>query len=346
MTSGGTLTRAQQRRQQPRPPWLRWVDDPRLLHHLPTLAALAVYVGCWARWRQRWLIPGRSSYLLDVHATVVDGVGIAPNQYRPLMPLVDFGLADMVGVAVPQAILAVDTLLAAVAAVAVWRVCVYLNPERAPMLALGAAAGFAWLSARLDHWSPETWLLIALAAIVARELARPDPEWLTVTACAVTMCGARTDYTATLGVTLVVLAVVRRQWLPGLLGALYVAAGAAATELWREIYPQAAYQVDVVQLPFNLSLGSWLQVVPWYAPLLAAPLLLVLRDRAWPPLWPVLAWFAVQFAAVFVVGRVEESRLFMPFAALLGVAAVAAWLRLRPALDDLTGAEGQQRHRP
>lgn len=87
-------------------------------------------------------------------------------------------------------------------------------------------------------------------------------------------------------------------------------------------FSQAHYVAAVAQLPYNLSVGS-------YGVVVALPLLLAARRRVLPPLALVLAMFAVQFAAVFVVGRVDESRIFVPLAPVLGVAAVLAWRELQ-----------------
>jgi hypothetical protein len=323
-------------------PRRRLIDHPRLVRRLPELLAVAVFATCFMRYRQRWFMPGFPTYVLDVHNSVVAGTAIAPNQYRPLMPWVARVLVEISPMTLPQALLAVDALLLIAAVLAVRSLLKDLGAEH---LLLAAAAGFAFWFTKLDHWSPETMLLIALVAVVAREFQRHEPRWLAVAGAGLLMLGARTDFAATLGLTLLVVARVRRSWSVAALGGGLIAGAGVATELWKWLYPQAHYIVDVVQLPFNLSPGSWVFVLGYYGTVLACPALLAARTRGLPPLWPAITWFLAEFGAVFVVGRVEESRIFLPFAAVLAAAAALAYVELRRIEDEVRTADFRRPNR-
>lgn len=215
----------------------RWVDEPRIGRHLPTVLACTIFAAMFLRYRQQWFIPGYSGYLLNVHQTVVAGTAIAPNQYRPLIPWLAFTTSQATGVTLPHAILVLDALLLVVAVVTLHQLAGRFDAP--PLLLLAAAAGFALWFTKLDAWSPETMALIALVAVVVREVTADRPRWWLVALAGLLMLGARTDYAATLGVTVLAVAAHRRSWsVAGL--AVAVGAGAAAATLgWVRLYPQA-----------------------------------------------------------------------------------------------------------
>lgn len=300
----------------------------RIVDALPIVAAAVVFVAGLARIRQRWFIPGYSGfgYTEAVVRTTAAGTAIAPNQYRPLMPTVMTAVADVLAVPLPTAILLVDAVMLAVAFVLLVRLATRLG---CPSLVMAGAIAWGWWLAKMDHHHPETTLLTACVTAAALVLVDPRPRWWLLVLIAAVMLGARTDYAAGLGLAALAVGVARRDWRTGTTGFVIGAAAVAAT-VWLvdDLYPQARYCVALVQLPFNLSLGSWLLVLGFYGPVLLTLVVLAAR-RVAPPLWPVALWFAAQFAVVFVVGRVEETRIFLPFAPALGVAAAAAYLELR-----------------
>ena len=214
-----------------------WLQDPRLVTHLPTVAAVAIFAGAFLRYRQRWFIPGFSDYLLWVHATVTSGTAIAPNQYRPLMPWVARLLSEGLSLTLPHAILLLDAGLLALAVTVLHRA---LAERGAAPLLVVAALGFGYWFAKLDHWSPETMLLVALVAVAARELSRPATRWGVVVLVAVLMLGARTDFAATLAVTVIAVGAVRRSWPIAALGSSLLAVAAAATAFWILVLPPGA----------------------------------------------------------------------------------------------------------
>lgn len=300
----------------------------RVVDALPLVAAAVVFVAGLARIRQRWFIPGYGGfqYTERIVGETVAGIAAAPNQYRPLMPWVMSSVADVLAMPLPTAILLVDAALLAVTFGLLVRLATRLG---SPTLALAGAIAWGWWLAKMDHHHPETTLLTAAVTAAALVLLDDRPRWWALLALGALMLGARTDYAAGLGAAALALGVARRDWRTLATGLILAGAAVAATRwLVETAYPQAHYRVALVQLPYNLSFGSWLLVAGFYGPVLLALLVLAAR-RVAPPLWPVLLWFAAQFAVVFVVGRVEETRIFLPFAPALGVAAVAAYLELR-----------------
>ncbi|WP_018334371.1 hypothetical protein [Actinomycetospora chiangmaiensis] len=305
------------------------------------MLAVVIFVGVFFRIRQRWFMPGfpAAGYTEWVVRSTVEGTAIAPNQYRPLMPWVMALLADVGRVPLPTAILAADAALLAVALILLYRLSMRLG---ASWLMLAAAAGWAWFAVKLDHWHPEIMLLTCIVLAVTLLLSGPCPPALHLTALGLLTCGARTDYAAGLGLVVLVVGMVRRRRLLIDAGVLIGIVALGMTVVLAEVlYPQARYQVDVVQVPFNVTPGSLVFVLTFYGPLLVAPALLAVRRRAFPPLAVVIGWFLVEFAATFVIGRPEESRLFMPLVPACAVAAAVAWRELRRDVD----AERMSSHR-
>ncbi|MFC5062713.1 hypothetical protein [Actinomycetospora atypica] len=329
MTTGGTVVRSSVTHAQQPSKGQRWVDDPRLVRHLPTFLAVLVFLGCFVRIRQRWFIQGMSGFGYDtwVVQSTIDGTAIAPNQYRPLMPWVDHLVSMGTGLPLPTAILGADFALLVVTVVLLYRLSCQLG---APALLLAAAGSWAYWVAKLDHWHPEVMLLTVIVAAATTCLLNERPNAAALFALGVLACGARTDYAAGLGLVLIAVGVHRRRRPLMLVGLGVGGSAVVSTVLLAQVfYPQAAYRTAVVQLPFNLTSGSWAMVLLFYGALLVTPVLLAARRRGLPPMSFALAWFSLQFAATFVVGRVEESRIFMPFAPVLAVAAVMAWRELQ-----------------
>jgi hypothetical protein len=286
-------------------------------------------VSPFARIRQRWFIQGMPGFGYDtwVAESTVNGTAIAPNQYRFLMPWTDHLLASVTGVPLPTAILAADAVLLVVVLGLLHRLSQRLA---APGLMLAAAAAWAYWCSKLDHWDAEVMLLTAVVTAVTLLLLDDRPRSLLLLALGIVVCGARTDYAAGLGLVVFAVGVRRRQAVTASTGvAVAVAALAATYVLTHLMYPHAHYAVALQQWPFNLTPGVWMMVLTFYGPLLLIPAVFAAQRRALPPMVFVIAWFLVEFAATFVVGRVEESRIFMPFAPALAVAALGAWRELR-----------------
>lgn len=308
----------------------RVLDPVHVAHWAPTLVAALVFAAVWLRIRQWWFIPsGRPQYGYTewVVRSTVDGTAIAPNQYRFLMPWAAQILADGAGWSLPTAIVALDAALTAVLVVVLHRLVVRLDAR--PLIVL-AALGWGFWSSKLDHWHPEVMLLAVFVTTAALLLLDPRPRCWSLLLIGLGTCGARTDYAAGLAVTLLAVGAHRRCWRIAVTGAATGLAAVAATRwLVGDLYPQARYIADVVQVPFNLAAGSWAMVFTFYGPALLLPAAVWLTRRELPPLWPLLLWFGVQFGAVFVVGRVEETRIFMPFSPVLCLVAALAYLALR-----------------
>lgn len=331
MTSGGTVVHATPMLVTDPSLRRRWLEDPRLVVWLPEFLGVVVFLGVFARIRQRWFIPGYSGggYTTWVVQSTIDGIAIAPNQYRPLMPWAMTLLGRLADVPLPTAIVAADAALLLVVMVLLHHLGRRLG---APWVMLAAAAGWAWFAVKLDHWHPEVMLLTVLVLAVTLVLLeqRPHPvALLALVGLGAMSCGARTDYVAGLGLVLLGVGVARRRVACAAAGVVLGAGALVATVALIRLYPQARYQVDVVQVPFNLTPGPWVFIATFYGVLLVAPALLTARRRVLPPLAFVIGWFLVELAATFVVGRPEETRLFMPLVPALAVATAVSWRELR-----------------
>lgn len=303
----------------------------RAVAEAPTLLALTLFLGCYLRIRQRWFIPGYSGfgYTTWVVQTTVDGRAIAPNQYRVLMPWVDEFLARATGLPLPTAILLSDLVLLVLAVLLLRRLAVRTGSHH---WLLGAAAAWAYWVAKLDQWHPEIMLLTVVVTAVVLILSADDPGPMRLLGLGVMTCAVRTDYAVGLGVVVLAVGLVKRRTVVSCAGSAILATAVVTTWTLPQVFPAAHYAVDVIQLPFNLTPGSLVLVLTFYGPVLALPAIAMLRGNRAPAIWIAALWFIIEFGLVFVVGRTDESRIFMPLAPALGIAAVAAWRRLADGL--------------
>lgn len=287
---------------------------------------MLVFAGCLLVYRQKFLIDTGSSYLLDLHRSIAAGTANAPDQYRPLVPQVSALLATFAPLR--HVVLLIDTTAVAVGAGAVAVFLHRLGTLRAFPIAAGVFA--FWLNTSLYHPRPETFWAFALISAGAALLATDRRNLLGLALVGVLLLGIRADYTAALGVTLILVSLRSRQPRPGMLGAFLLLSAAAATIAWTHVYPRATYPdgTAVVQLGYNLNSQSLLTAALFVGPVLLVPLLLLRRRREVPG-WPVVAWFGAEVAATMMVGRIEEIRIFLPFAGAVGAVAAVAYLALR-----------------
>lgn len=143
------------------------------------------------------------------------------------------------------------------------------------------------------------------------------------------VCATRTDYAAGLGVTVLGVSLVRRRIALAAVGSVLVAASFVATTVFVALFPRARYDVDLIQLPYNVTPGASVLALAFYGPFVLLPFVAAARIRRNLVLLVGPVWFVLQFALVFIVGRIDESRIFMPLAPVVGVAAGAAWMSLR-----------------
>jgi hypothetical protein len=101
-----------------------------------------------------------------------------------------------------------------------------------------------------------------------------------------------------------------------------VALGCAGVLIPIHLYPKTKYMTDVIQVEHNLNPANF--VVPL---LISAPVLLSLSLptlRKWAPL---LSWVGSVVALTFVVGRLDEARIFFPLSGVLGFTGAHLWVR-------------------
>ena len=299
----------------------------RLVHgttDLPTrlcvVVGVLVFAGAFVRYRQNYFLPGYSTYLLNLDASILAGTADAPLQYRAAMPWAARLLSTVMSF--PHAVLVLDGLLLGLAVVAL---AVLLRRHGALRLLPLAALGFAYWALNTENWAPEVLLLVAVVSVGALVLDLPRPPVWAVAAVGLAAVAARADYGASLGVAVGAHAWSRRRLPLAAVAVALAAVAAVLTWFWaRVVFPQARYRTGVVQLGFNVLPHSWIVLATFFGPALLVPAVLLWRRR-WTPLAPVLVWFAAEFAVTFVVGRVEENRILLPFAAVVWAAAGLAF---------------------
>lgn len=265
-------------------------------------------------------VAGESGYLERFTTDVVDGVAHAPYQYRVLVPhLYDLlqGGGDDVGAAAHL----VDTMsLAAATALGV------LLFRRSAVPGWLAAGGlWVWAVAGGLPFLPKPETLPSFAVLTAAFLVLADerlPRLLLVPLGAL-LLGMRADLAFVLGLGFVVRSRTTRgdggRARRDLATGLALCAGAiAATLALAAAYPDAEYEATgLVQLRFNASadvaaVAVAVTMVP-FLPLAAARRRELLRV-AHPVALPLLVPLAAQVAITAVVGRLHETRIFLPFA--------------------------------
>lgn len=300
----------------------------RLVAEGPTLLAIILFAGCYLRIRQRWFIPGYSGfgYVTWVVQSTVDGTAIAPNQYRLLMPWVDVLIGRAIGVSLPTGILLSDLVLLVVVVLLLRRLAVRSGN---PHLTLAGAATWTYWVAKLDQWHPEIMLLTAVSLAAALLLLDSATHVGALLGLGLLACATRTDYAAGLGVTVLGVSLVRRRIALAAVGSVLVAASFVATTAFVAFFPRARYDVDLIQLPYNVTPGALVLALAFYGPFVLLPFVAAAWVRRNLVLLVGPVWFVFQFAFVFIAGRIDESRIFMPLAPVVGVAAGAAWMSLR-----------------
>jgi hypothetical protein len=168
------------------------------------------------------------------------------------------------------------------------------------------------------RWAkPETFVVFAAVTAGVVAFARPAARW-TVSVqivVAVVLAGNRTDLLFALGVAHVARWWWRRSRQDLVTGAWFGTGAVLTTAALRVAYHGARYPrgVGLVQLGWNLRPAHFLVPV-----LLLMPLLVPVAAGRWRRLGTtersLLVGFAFYVASTFVVGRVDEVRLFFPFA--------------------------------
>ena len=303
-------------------------------------AAALLWVGLFSFYVKVWIEPRQASGELELWAqSVADGKGIAPYQYRFLVPDLIIWMHDHLGTTVGRAETVLDGAFLALGVVAFDRL---FRRLRLTEWVLPGAAYACYLGLGILWWGKfET--IAAFAALTWACLARVDRRSRAVLIVAVpVLLTSRTDLVAALGA-----AFLAGWWLDrrrrddltlGLgLGALAVVATVAFSRIW----PDARYgEQGLIQLAHNLQPAVWLTAAAFLVPVLLPYALCrpgtrarAAIDRRRNVVVPLLALVLAEVAFTTVAGRIEEVRMFFPLAAPLAVLGVVGWqaaLEARP----------------
>lgn len=307
------------------------------------LAALAVWGGLFSLYLKVWFNPRvADGSLVQGAQRVWNGTQEAPFQYRFVVPDLIVGLSRLFGTGIGPTAKAVDAVNLALGAVLLDRLLRRLGIGE---WTLPAALYGGFLGVGLLWWAKfETLPAFAVMALATTVLVgdhRRRPALLL--ACALVLCGMRTDLVLALGVALLA----RWRWadrrrIDLQLGLAIGALGVTATAVLARAFPDARYpaDTDVIQLIHNVNPAIWLTALAFLAPAVLPYALCPDGPRMRAALSPhrallvtLGALVTAEVALTFLVGRVEEVRLYVPLLAPLAVLGVLGWqaaLSLRP----------------
>lgn len=285
-----------------------------------------------------WTYSQQMKRQADSYADIVQGTASAPQQYRVLIVRSAFFLRDHAHVHIQIAFAAIDLLAVFIACFALLRVLETSGPIRkASPLELGLAyASFLFLCAYYFVWlswyqRPETlptacFVALMLALLTLRPSSSVGNAGIFVGFCVLAFAQSltRADVGLCIGAAVGVAAITRLGQRMAQPKALLLALGAATVLIsggtqWimmHRIYPAANYgNTQVIQIRFNLSpeclfaFAIFLVPVAWTAWMILRKLLpsdapsvvLLLAAALFVPIWAT-------------VGRIQEVRIFLPFA--------------------------------
>jgi lipid-A-disaccharide synthase-like uncharacterized protein len=207
---------------------------------------------------------------------------------------------------------------------------------------LGGALLLAWLLRRRDLESQVLPALLYVGAVAVTALLFPRPETLPGflgatcvlaaylhpgrgeamlgVAGAVLLAGCRPEMVAGAALAFVLQGWRERRSVHSIGGAVLAALAVLGILIPILLHPRTPYLTNLVQVEHNLDPRNQLLLAATLAPVLVY----LTRDRAarWAPL---LAWVGAAVGLTFVVGRVDEVRIFFPLVGVLSYVAADVW---------------------
>lgn len=282
------------------------------------MAVLLVFLHYYYRLAIGPQAPSRT--LLDRYREIAAGTDRAPDQYRLLIPRLGTTVSRITGLPLPDVVILIDggaLLGGALLLAELLRrrgLAGYILPALLFLTALAAA--------NLENPRPETMPAFLAATCVLAAYAEPGRSTrLLGILGAVLLAGCRPEMVAAAAAPFAL------RWWRDRHGRDQLAAaaalgvlGAVGTIIPIRLYPDTPYLTEVIQVGHNLDLWNFLVPVLCLAPLLAFLTRTAVRDWA-----PLLGWVAAELAFSFVVGRIEESRIYFPLTAVVGYVAAHLW---------------------
>ena len=265
-----------------------------------------------------------------LYEDVVNGNADAPYQYRILVPRFVVWLHHLSGVTYRLVGLVVDGAALFGGAIAVLALAKAVRLSRA-MLAIALYIAFLGYSTTV-YAKPETMVAFFATSLLALAFVRHDEKGATLLllVAAAVLAGTRIDTLAAFAV-----AYFARWWWQRRrtdLWAAVVLVALAVVSLvgMKAAYPDATYPkgLSLVQLGHNVGPGTFL--IPLLFLLPAMVPVWMLRGRIREAIGIELAALGVAVvvfsAEACVIGRIEETRLWFPFAGVVGCIGAAAWI--------------------
>lgn len=262
-----------------------------------------------------------SRALIERYNKIDAGIDLAPDQYRLLVPKAASAATGITSLPLHVVVIGIDS-----------------------MSLLGGAMLLAWLLKRRRLESQILPTLLYIAAFATTTLLHPRPETLPAflgATCVLTAYVVPGRWTAVLGGAgafllagcrpeMAAAASIpfmmrwreerRARYAAASVGLIALAAAGLAIPLF--LFPHTPYLTSLIQIGYNLN--PFYLVVPFLA---LAPVVAYLTRPALRRWAPLLAWVGSVLALVFVVGRVDEARIYFPLSGILGFVAANLWAR-------------------
>jgi hypothetical protein len=268
--------------------------------------------------------------LAGLYENVVDGHADAPYQYRILVPRFVVWLHHLSGVAYRLVAVVVDGAALYGGAFAILGVLTALRRER---LALGVALYIAFLGFGTTAYAkPESIVAFFAASLLALGFVRHEEKGaaVLVALAAFVLAGTRLDVLAALGVAYFVRWFWQRRRKDLVFAAALVVVAAGTTVALAAAYPDTRYPpgVPVLQLWHSIRPNNFVFPLLFLLPAIV-PLWMLrgrIRETVGVELCALGAAVVAFSAEALVVARVEEVRLWFPFAGIIGCIGAVAWM--------------------
>ena len=298
---------------------------PTVRHTVRSMVA-GMLILCAFMYQYYFLIlnPGAADKgLLDRYREIASGTAHAPDQYRVLVPYAARLASQLTGLPLRFVVFGIDSTCLLGGGLVVVLYLRYRGQAQHAIAACAYIGVFAVTSALYPR--PETIPTFLCATVIGLYFLAPnrDSAWGAGIA-SVLLLGMRPDYAGTAATVLLLWAVYRQGWARLAVAVAALAVITTVVVLQPRLYPHATYLSSVVQLKHNLHPESVLASLLFLLPLALPAGRPVLRDFAY---LRICLWVVLEFAAVSVVGRLDEARIFFPFSGVIAMTVFTRWQR-------------------
>jgi hypothetical protein len=244
--------------------------------------------------------------LIDRYQRISTGTDLAPDQYRLLIPKLVTFVARQTSVALDAAIIATDAACLLSGALLLASALRRSGMESQILTALLYVSGFAVCVLVLPR--PETLPAFLGATCILNAYIHTGRRAATLGAAgAVLLAGCRPETVVAAAIPFILKWHGKRLRIRLAAGSVLVVLGALGALIPPMLYPNTPYLTSPVQIPHNLDPRSYLVPIA-----LLSPVLVSLTRSALFRCAPLLAWVCAELAMIFVVGRIDEARIYFP----------------------------------